>query len=174
MEVSLYGMDWYTISDDGKIYSLDYNHTGKKKELVGYTDKDGYRVILIKNKIYPNGIKIKRYRAVADHFIPNPDNLPQVNHKDTVRQHDSADNLEWCTNTYNQQYASRCGSFDCIKKTVIQMDVKGNIINTYKSICEASRMTGVCRIGITNCLGGKQRMSGGFVWKKGGEVNHGQ
>lgn len=48
MEVSLYGMDGYTISDDGKIYSLDYNHTGKKKELVGYTDKDGYRVILIK------------------------------------------------------------------------------------------------------------------------------
>lgn len=85
MEVSLYDMDGYTISDDGKIYSLDYNHTGKKKELVGYTDKDGYRVILIKNKIYPNGIKIKRYRAVADHFIPNPDNLPQVNHKDTVR-----------------------------------------------------------------------------------------
>ena len=164
MEVNLYGMDDYTVSDDGHIYSLNYNHTGEKKELVGYTDKDGYRVILVKNKKYPDGMKIKRYRAIADHFIPNPDNLPQVNHKDADRQNDSLYNLEWCTNAYNVQYANKYGSFDKYKR-VVQQILNGEVINEYISVSEASRATGISRPSIVACLHGRQSKAGGYNWK---------
>ena len=161
----------YAVSDDGHVYSLDYNHTGKRKELKGYVDKDGYIIILIRGA--PKE-KIRRSRLVAECFIPNPDNLPQVNHKDTNRKNDAAYNLEWCDNTYNQQYASNCGSFNHVKQNVVQIDKLGSIIAEYDSICEASRKTGVNRVNITNCIGGKQKMAGGYIWKKGGDVNHGR
>lgn len=76
MEKIIYGK--YAVTDDGHVYSLDYNHTGKRKELVGYTDKDGYIIILIRGA--PKE-KIRRCRLVAECFIPNPDGLPMINHK---------------------------------------------------------------------------------------------
>ena len=161
----------YIVSDDGHVYSMDYNHTGQNKELTGYIDKDGYVIILIRGA--PKE-KMRRSRLVAGCFIPNPDNLPQVNHKDANRQHDNVNNLEWCDNTYNQRYASLHGSFDAIKCTVIQYDKFGNVVARYDSVCDAARSTGICRTNITACIGGRQNMAGGFIWKKGGEVNHGK
>lgn len=46
------------------------------------------------------------HRIIAETFIPNPDNLPQVNHKDENRQNNAIDNLEWCDNKYNCNYGS--------------------------------------------------------------------
>ena len=163
--------DKYVVSGDGHIYSLDYNHTGKRKELTGYIDKDGYVIILIRGA--PKE-KLRRGRVVAECFIPNPDNLPQVNHKDSNKQNDAVYNLEWCDNTYNQRYASSHGSFDTLKCTVIQYDKFNHIIATHNSINEAAKSTGICRTNIVACIGGKQHMSGGFIWEKGGEVNRGQ
>lgn len=65
--------------------------------------QDGYsRIVLMKEAIK------RRYmchRLVAETFIPNPNNLPQVNHKDGNRSNNCIENLEWCTQSENEQHA---------------------------------------------------------------------
>lgn len=64
------------------------------------------QVILCKNgKCYARLV----HRLVAEAFIPNPDNLPCVNHKDENKKNNVADNLEWCTYAYNNSYNDRVG-----------------------------------------------------------------
>ena len=82
----------YYVSDCGRIY----HKTGKKNKLLcGSLHQDGYIFVTIKGKQYP------LHRLIAKAFIPNPDNLPQVNHKDGNKQNNFASNLEWCTASQN-------------------------------------------------------------------------
>ena len=95
----------YQVSNTGQVRSLNYMHTGKTKILKQDTSKRGYkRVILSKNG------KVKAYsvhRLVAIAFIPNPNNWPQVNHKDENPANNFYKNLEWCTPKYNMNYGTR-------------------------------------------------------------------
>ena len=94
----------YQISNQGSIRSL--LRSGKcKRYLKPYITSDGYaRVILSKNgKLKSHKI----HRLVAETFIPNPDNLPQINHKDEHKLNNCVDNLEWCTAKYNINYGVR-------------------------------------------------------------------
>ena len=65
----------------------------------------GYMTISLKK----DGKQYKKYihRLVAETFIPNPENLPQINHKDENKENNFVGNLEWCTNTYNLNYGTR-------------------------------------------------------------------
>lgn len=88
----------YLISNLGNIYSVKH-----KKLLKQSTDNKGYmRVNLYKGKNHT----VLVHRLVAQHFIPNPNKLPLVNHKDENPSNNSVDNLEWCTHTYNLNYGS--------------------------------------------------------------------
>ena len=71
---------------------------------------NGYGYMCVKFKI--NGKNITRYvhRIVATCFIPNPDNLPEVNHKDNDRTNNSVSNLEWCSRQYNNNYKKNFGT----------------------------------------------------------------
>ena len=93
----------YKVSNLGRIKSYVRDKNGKimspKKE------KSGYMQICLRN----NGEKeiFKVHRLVATAFLPNPDKLPQVNHKDENKTNNNVDNLEWCSASYNTNYGTR-------------------------------------------------------------------
>ena len=97
--------DYYALSD-GRVWSAKTNTFVKQ-----YKSKKGYmNVMLYLNKDEHNKYKVKRFQAhriVAQAFIPNPNNLPQINHKDEDKTNNNINNLEWCTNEYNHNYGNR-------------------------------------------------------------------
>ena len=158
----------YLISDEGEVIALP-------KQVIG---RNAYGEIVI-NKIekqvkhhlrgkggllYPavtlsKDGKSKAYsvhRLVAEAFIPNPENLPEVNHKDENPLNCKASNLEWCTHQYNIEYSKA--------KSVAQY-YDGELIAKYKSISVASKMTGIGRTSINNVLCGWAKTAGGYEWK---------
>lgn len=94
----------YKITKEGKVISLKHK---KSVELKGEIDKDGYKRVLI----YIDGKRKKFFvhRLVAQTFIPNPENKPQVNHKDGNKLNNHVNNLEWVTNKENINHAEKFG-----------------------------------------------------------------
>lgn len=98
----------YQVSNKGRVRSLDHTttHRGfdhKKRGKILSVRKDGkgyhqYRLYKNGKSWYP-----KAHRLVAEHFIDNPNNFPQINHIDEDKDNNSVNNLEWCTGTYNMQ-----------------------------------------------------------------------
>lgn len=96
----------YEISNHGNVKSIPRNGTSLScKNLVGFIDKGGYHQVFLTGKRAHK----KVHRLVALHFIPNPNNLPQVNHKNRIKTDNHVDNLEWCTAKENIIHAYRNG-----------------------------------------------------------------
>ena len=90
----------YLITEEGDVYSRKFRKLKKMKQ---HDDGRGYKKI----SLYTDG-KSKTYkvhRLVAEIYIPNPDNLPEVNHKDEDKTNNNLSNLEWCSRQYNAQYS---------------------------------------------------------------------
>ena len=108
----------------------------------------------------------KVHRLVAKAFVPNPDNLPEINHKNEDKSDNRAENLEWVTHIDNCRYGTRNQRGGEKKsKAVIQMDMDGNTISEYPSVIEAQRATGTNRYQIRMCCNGKYKTAGGYRWK---------
>ena len=127
------------------------------------------------------------HRLVAMAFIPNKDNLPQVNHKDENKGNNNVQNLEWCTARYNMTYGTgptrRRKSTEwfykserlkntsrengkVVSRPVEQYDRSGNFIARYDSGKDASKATGFSHSHIMECCAGKRyKTVGGFVWR---------
>lgn len=151
----------YVITEDGKVYSFKYC---KPRRLHTHIDRNGYeRVGLCKNG---KQSLIFVHRLVAMAFIPNPDNLPWVNHKDENKTNNRVDNLEWCTSKENNSYGTRLQRIaESNKKEVLQLDENGNIINRWKSQTDAGRALGLDKRNINACLKGRRSRCGGFKWR---------
>ena len=92
----------YKVNRQGEVYSYITN-----KKIKGSIDSNGYRQMhLSKNGEYK---KKSLHRIVAEAFLPNPNNLPEVNHKDGNKLNNSVDNLEWCSSSYNHVHAFENG-----------------------------------------------------------------
>ena len=153
---------YYQVSDTGLVRSLDRIITrsdGRKHLLRGKVkkerkDKHGYpRVVLnVSNK----PVDFYIHRLVAETFIPNPNNLPQVNHKDENPSNNCLSNLEWCDGKYNVRYS--------VAVKVKQYDLDGNLIKVWDCIQDISSELGIPTSNIVLCCKKKQKSAGGFCW----------
>lgn len=236
------GYEEYEVSNRGRVKRLAFDKPVcggsiqhcNERILLPQQRKSGYQAVgLSKNS------KVKYFlihRLVAIAFIPNPNKLPQVNHKDENPSNNCVDNLEWCDQKYNSNYgtskdriaaklknallsksvqqygmdgifvreypsameASRqlglnvsgiisccnchpkyntCGNYQWkysgsnkeivdIRTWIVQLTKRGEQIHSYESVTKASAFTGISRTSISNCLSGKSKSAGGFIWKK--------
>lgn len=93
----------YMVSNFGRVKSMNYKCTGKERILNPLPNRGYLSVVLYKNG---KGKQYKVHRLVAMAFIPNPDNLPCVNHKDEDKTNNRVENLEWCNHSYNNNYGN--------------------------------------------------------------------
>lgn len=99
--------------------------------------------------------------------MPNPYNLPQINHKDENKFNNCADNLEWCTCKYNQNYGTRKAKRELVKVKPIQKIDKDTdkVLETYISLACAARENNISFKAISRCALGLCKTSGGYKWK---------
>ena len=160
----------YEVSNFGNVRSLPRYKRGNfdsKVFIEGKTIKQvknnrGYYIVqLSKNNKVKN---FSVHRLVAEAFIPNPNNFPQVNHKDEDKSNNRVSNLEWMTLKRNINYGTRNKRMALTKgKNVKAFDDDGNFIMWFCSIAVAEKITGISDI--SRCTLGKTEHAGGYVWK---------
>ena len=148
----------YEVSNFGRVKSL----TRYKKILKGGIDKDGYRYVKLKHNYNVKHARICRLVAIA--FIPNPNNLPQVNHKDFNRRNDCVNNLEWCTPQGNVQHSANAGHYEKLNTKEVFQLLQGNIVARFESLTDASKSTGVPIPNISKCCNKERLRAGGYEW----------
>lgn len=167
----------YEVSDSGLIKSLQ---RGERLLKLTKTNKNGYFKVDLYNRGKNKQLLV--HRIVAEAFIPNPNNLPVVNHKDENKLNNSVDNLEWVTYKDNTNYGTatqrRIAHTDYSKpiyahnaringkkvcRSVVQLTLDGLLIKIYESAAEAFRTTNVRHI--TECCTGQRKSAGGYLWK---------
>lgn len=158
------GFEDYMVSSDGKVYSLK---RGKMKEKKPWVSKGGYLDVVL----FANGQQVHKliHRLVSEAFISNPDNKPQVNHKDEVKTNNCVNNLEWCTADYNINYGDH--NEKVAKAHINHPDLSVPVVCletgvVYPSANEAERQTGVNNGNISNCINGKRQTAGGYHWAR--------
>lgn len=142
----------YQVSNFGRVKSLKW---GKERILKPRKLKCGYFAVIL----YKDGVTKSYFihRLVAQAFLPNPNNLPQVNHKNENKTDNRVENLEWCDQKYNCQYS--------FAKTILQFDKKGNFITEFPSTMEVYKQLGYGKGNISACCNGKRKSCGGFIWR---------
>lgn len=152
----------YQISNFGRIKSL---HNYRKNNILKPKIKKGYYQIGLRKNNKRKWYSV--HRLVAQTFLPNENNLPQVNHKDENKLNNNVNNLEWCSASYNNCYGTRIKRVqEKTSKKVLQYDLKGNFIKEYNSLREATEKNNIKSISnISLCCNGKYKQAGGYIWK---------
>ena len=138
----------YQVSDEGKFRSLDCIRTMKNgverqyygKELSPTLASDDYLVVHLTDK---KGVRkaYKVHRIIAETFIPNPLNLPIINHKNENKRDNRISNLEWCSIRYNLRYGTtQRRRAQKIGFRVRQFDANGKYLRTYVTMRAAARV----------------------------------
>ena len=126
--------------------------------------RDGYmRVSLCKDGIQRHALL---HRLVSLTFLPNSQNLPQVNHKDEDKTNNCLDNLEWCDHKYNNNYGTKNErQAEKMSKPVLQFDLLGNFIKEWPSMMKVYEELGIHQGNISSCCSGNRKSAGGYLWK---------
>lgn len=151
----------YQVSSKGRVKSF---HKGQEKIIKSYSSEDKYILV----HLYKNH-KMKMFlvhRLVAIAFIPNTENLPEVNHRDEDKSNNCVENLEWCDRRYNINYGERNKKVsESQSKKIDQYTKTGDFVRTWNSIIEVERTLGIAHQHISKCCRGRLKSAGNFVWK---------
>lgn len=142
----------YQVSNLGNVKSLKF---GKERIVKPRKCGRGYLQV----GLWKDG-KVKCYkvhRLVANAFLPNPNNLTEVNHKDEDKTNNKVSNLEWMTHRDNKRYSSA--------KAVNQYTLSGEFIRTWECMMEIEYQLGYYQTNISKCCKGKYKYAYGFLWK---------
>ncbi len=164
----------YQVSNIGRVKSLyriveggrSKNQVVPERILSTPVNSRGYPIVMLRNRGKKKSINV--HRLVAMTFIPNPNRLPQVNHRDEDKCNNHVSNLEWCNSQYNNTYGTAQNRSSRTKKIpVLKCDDDGNVLAEYESALDAEKETGISRAHISqSCRKVKYRTrAGGFVWK---------
>jgi hypothetical protein len=184
----------YQVSNDGQVKSLFRyvncrgGHRSVRERILRCTQTNlGYQqVVLCKDLTYK---KLSIHRLVAQAFIPNPHNLPCINHIDADPTNNHVENLEWCTHGYNSNYyickerqrlrmldryeqdpefLSRCRArldawHKISSKKVCQIDLMGNLVKVWDSV-QATAQDCFLPSNVSHCANHKRKTHHGFTW----------
>ena len=155
--IQLHASDFpnYTVSCDGEVTN------SKGQVLKGTITNNGYKIVSLsyKNK------KHKRFgvhRLVAETYIPNPDNLPEVNHINENKLDNRVENLEWCTTLDNLKHSHVIEKASIAKFTKVRCVTTGE---TFSSIKEAVDKYNLYHANIVSCCNGRRKTCGGMEWE---------
>jgi hypothetical protein len=168
----------YDVSNTGRVRSLtrlsNHSKPGFKRIVQGQIlscriNKNRMGYVEIYLKVAGRKSKCKKvHRMVAESFLPNPNLLPMVNHKDFNPQNNSVNNLEWCNAKYNSNYSQdRMPNQKNLRGCEVNAYTKeGEFIATYPSIRGAARSLSVHSQNICAVISGKAKTAKGFIFKK--------
>lgn len=150
------GFENYEVSNLGRVRKVTY--------IKQRGDFNGYPVV----NLFKNGKEktVKVHRLVAKAFIPNPNNLSQVNHINEVKTDNTVTNLEWCTSQYNNNWGTRTDRMAAKHcKPIQQLSIDGTLIEEFDSTYDAQAKLGINNSNICACLKGRRKTAGNFMWK---------
>lgn len=162
----------YQVSNYGRVKSSGGKSNHKEamilKQILG---TDGYFQLTLRTKIKQKKQSKSIHRLVAENFIPNINNFPQINHIDEKRTNNRIDNLEWCSYKYNNNYGNHRKklSDSLVKfkgKEIIQCDLNNNFIKKWKSLQEAKNSVNAkSNVHIWECCNYKRKTAYGYIWR---------
>lgn len=151
---------YYYVDREGNIFS---KYTGELRKLTPYLTHDGYRRIQLSSEFDKKHYRVAR--IIAETYLSNPNNYPIINHKNSIRDDDRVENLEWCDNSHNQKQRFKY-SLGTKAREVAMIDVETNeVINIYDSPIYAYKELGIQAQNISKVCLGKRKTAGGYKWK---------
>ena len=165
----------YEVSSHGRVRSVDRVHEQKgrygqivrhlyKGQLLSPRIRRYYLAVTfcIDNKL----IAFPIHRLVAQAFVPNPDNLPCINHKDECKTNNHADNLEWCSILYNNKYGTRLDKVAKARsKPIEQLSIEDEHVAFFQSVAAAARKLNVRPNHIYSVITGNKKSAYGYKWR---------
>ena len=166
----------YEVSDLARVRSLDRMTKRKKKDgtfgltpvrghIMKQSERNGYLFVNL-SEGHRKVKSIDIHRIVATAFVPNPNDLTEINHKDENKHNNLPSNLEWCNHQYNTNYGTgKWRKAVPRRKKVEQLTLDGRHVAYYESVCKLSRIKGYSQGNISTVCRGEKPTAYGYQWR---------